>query len=177
MAGRQGFFSRVSRNPNKDGPFSCKPCSTLNLAFSSSCVGFRSVSSCASPMTLAMTLAAKDFRGFLRGNFRSALEKCPRNSSALARIRPEARSRRTRVPGTVAVTSLVPSSCHATELVASSSSLARRSGARLDSASGMGSERVALNPPLPVGIRNRTKTDERIVSLCQVEAGIRAHSR
>jgi hypothetical protein len=41
VTGRQGFFSPISRNPNKDGRFSRKPRGTSDLAFSYSFVGFR----------------------------------------------------------------------------------------------------------------------------------------
>jgi hypothetical protein len=41
LAGRQGFFSLVSRNPNKDGPISRNPHGVSNLPFSFCFVGFR----------------------------------------------------------------------------------------------------------------------------------------
>ena len=45
LAGRQGFFWRISRDPNKDGRFSRKPRRASNFAFSDFFVGFRPVSS------------------------------------------------------------------------------------------------------------------------------------
>src|SRR5438552_526639 len=45
LAGRQGFFWPISRNPNKDGLFSNKPHDINNFAFSSSFVGFRLLAS------------------------------------------------------------------------------------------------------------------------------------
>jgi hypothetical protein len=69
LAGRQGFYWSISRNTNKDGPFSRTPRHASNFAASCSFVGFRrfaSVFDFASGMTLTMTLATKDFPVSLR---------------------------------------------------------------------------------------------------------------
>jgi hypothetical protein len=67
-AGRQGVFTAVSRNPNKDGHFQHNSHDVSELAFSGSFVGSACLllsSPIASEMRLAMTLAAKDFPSFL----------------------------------------------------------------------------------------------------------------
>ena len=80
LAGRQGFFWPISRNPNKDGPFRVNLAAPAIWRFrllSSAFVYSRLFSSCAS----AMTLAAKDFGAFVQedpGNDGFLMEKTPR---------------------------------------------------------------------------------------------------
>src|SRR6266853_1052595 len=60
LAGRQGFFLRISRNPNIDGPFFVNLTAPAIWRFrilSSAFVLLRPVSYFASAITLAMTLA------------------------------------------------------------------------------------------------------------------------
>src|SRR5262245_11966899 len=71
LAGRQGFFWPISRNPTKTGHFRVNlvaPAIWHLRLLSSAFVYWRLFASCARVMTLAMTLAANDFQSSLREN-------------------------------------------------------------------------------------------------------------
>jgi len=84
MAGRQGVFAPAFANVNKDSELRRKPFDCSDLSFSDLDLAFGCsllFSHFSGAMTLEMSLAAKDFFGFLPENLVSALETVVPNVS------------------------------------------------------------------------------------------------